>query len=113
MVKNLPAMPEIKPACNGFDPWVGKIPWKRKWQPTPVLAYGQNILWTEEHGGLQSMGCKSQTGLSDETTTTNYCGRQPLFKMETKGKSSFIKSYVSTEIPLNRTPWISFFYIFW
>ena len=22
---------------RGFDPWVGKIPWRRKWQPTPVL----------------------------------------------------------------------------
>jgi len=22
---------------TGFDPWVGKIPWRRKWQPTPVL----------------------------------------------------------------------------
>ena len=21
----------------GFDPWVGKIPWKRKWQPFPVF----------------------------------------------------------------------------
>ena len=20
-----------------FDPWVGKIPWKKKWQPTPVF----------------------------------------------------------------------------
>ena len=20
-----------------FDPWDGKIPWRRKWQPTPVL----------------------------------------------------------------------------
>ena len=20
-----------------FDPWVGNIPWRRKWQPTPVL----------------------------------------------------------------------------
>ena len=20
-----------------FNPWVGKIPWRRKWQPTPVL----------------------------------------------------------------------------
>ena len=20
----------------GFDPWVGKIPWRRKWHPTPV-----------------------------------------------------------------------------
>ena len=36
-------------------PWVGRIPWKRKWQPTPsILAWG--IPWTEEPGGLQSMG---------------------------------------------------------
>ena len=20
-----------------FDPWVGKIPWRRKWQPAPVF----------------------------------------------------------------------------
>ena len=29
-----------------FDPWVGKIPWRRKWQPAPVLmpgkSYGQS-----------------------------------------------------------------------
>ena len=33
-----------------------------------VLAW--KILWTEEPGGLQSMGCKSWTQLSDKTTTT-------------------------------------------
>jgi len=21
----------------GFDPWLKKIPWRRKWQPTPVF----------------------------------------------------------------------------
>ena len=45
--------------CNvgdlGFDPWVGKIPWRRKWQPTPVFLPGKS-LWTEEPGRLQSMG---------------------------------------------------------
>ena len=30
MVQNLPAM-------RGFSPWVGKIPWRRAWQPTPVF----------------------------------------------------------------------------
>ena len=24
------------------DPWVGKIPWRRKWQPTPVFLPGKN-----------------------------------------------------------------------
>ena len=23
------------------DPWVGKIPWSRKWQPTPVFLPGE------------------------------------------------------------------------
>ena len=26
----------------GFDPWFRKIPWKRKWQPTPVLLPGES-----------------------------------------------------------------------
>ena len=35
MVKNLPATGETK-----FDPWVRKIPWRRKWQPTPEFLPG-------------------------------------------------------------------------
>ena len=26
----------------GFDPWVGKIPWRRKWQSTPGLLPGKS-----------------------------------------------------------------------
>ena len=40
---------------HGFDPWVGKIPWRRKWQPTPVLLPGK-IPWTEKPCKLQSLG---------------------------------------------------------
>ena len=33
---------------GGFNPWVGKIPWRRKWQPTlvflPGKSRGQRIL---------------------------------------------------------------------
>ena len=25
-----------------FDPWFGKIPWRRKWQPTPVFLPGKS-----------------------------------------------------------------------
>ena len=25
-----------------FNPWVGKIPWRRKWQPTPVSLPGKS-----------------------------------------------------------------------
>ena len=45
-VKNLPTM---------RNPWVGKIPWRRAWQPSPVFLPGESP-WTEEPGWLQSMG---------------------------------------------------------
>jgi len=35
-----------------FDPWVGKIPWRRKWQPTPVLLPGKSYGQMEELGRL-------------------------------------------------------------
>ena len=27
---------------HGFNPWVRKIPWRRKWQPTPVFLPGES-----------------------------------------------------------------------
>ena len=30
------------PGGKRFDPWVGKIPWRRKWQPTPGLLPGKS-----------------------------------------------------------------------
>ena len=27
---------------RGFDPWVGKIPWRRAWQPTVVFLPGES-----------------------------------------------------------------------
>ena len=40
---------------HGFDPWVGKIPWMKAWQLTPVFFPGK-IPQTEEPGRLQSIG---------------------------------------------------------
>ena len=37
------------------EPWVGKIPWRRKRQPTPVFLPGKSH-WTEEPLGLESTG---------------------------------------------------------
>ena len=39
MVKSLPACSAEDP---GFNPWVRKIPWRRKWQPTPVFLPGKS-----------------------------------------------------------------------
>ena len=40
---------------RGFNPWVGKIPWRRALQPTPEFLPGESS-WTEDSGGLQSIG---------------------------------------------------------
>ena len=45
-VKRLPTLPE-----TGFNPWVRKIPSRRKWQPTPVFLPG------ESHGQRGLVGC--------------------------------------------------------
>ena len=48
--KNLPA--NAGDIRRRFDPWVGKIPWRRAWQPTPVFLPG------ESHGQRSLVGCR-------------------------------------------------------
>ena len=50
-----PHLPMKETKMSGFDPWVGKTPWRRTWQPTPVFWPGGSP-WTEVLGGLQSIG---------------------------------------------------------
>ena len=54
-----------------FDPWVRKIPWRRKWQPTPVLLPGKS------HGqrslvDYSPWDCKELDTLSDFTSLQTF-----------------------------------------
>ena len=51
VVKNLPAIRDMR--CK-FNPWAGKIPWKRAWQPTLVFLPG------ESHGQRSLVGYSPQ-----------------------------------------------------
>ena len=53
-----------KSTCNAreFDPWVGKIPWRKAWQPTPVYLLG------ESHGQRSLVGY-SPEGSKESVTT--------------------------------------------
>ena len=45
---------------GGFEPWVGKIPWRRKWQPTlvflPGTSHGQGAWQVTAHGVARELG---------------------------------------------------------
>ena len=58
------ALDSKESACNAGDlgsiPRLGRSPGEgegSEWQPTPIFLPGESP-WTEEPGGLQSMGCK-------------------------------------------------------
>ena len=85
-----------EPACQcrghkrlGFDPWVGKIPWRRKWQPTPVFLPG------EFHGqrslvGYSPWGCK-------ESDLTKHTSRNLTYYTVSSGPSSENTTVTTTE----------------
>ena len=64
MVKNLPAVRESWVLSLGQED-----PLRRTWQPTPVFLPGES-LWTEEPGGLQSMGLQR---VGHDWTTKHTC----------------------------------------
>ena len=56
----------------GFDSWVGKIPWTRAWQPTPVFltgeSHGQRSL-----GGYSPLGYKEWDMPKQRSTAQYIC----------------------------------------
>ena len=47
-----------------FDPWVGKIPWRKEWQPTPVFLH------VESHGQRSLAVCSPWDHTESDTTET-------------------------------------------
>ena len=61
-----------EPTCQGrrhrrhqFDPWLGEIPWRREWQPTPIFLSG------ESHGqrslASHSPECRKESDMTEAT----------------------------------------------
>ena len=61
MVRNLPANAG-RCKRHRFHPWVGKIPWRRKWELTPVLLPGKFC-------GQRNLAGYSQWGLKESDAT--------------------------------------------
>ena len=52
-----------------FNPWVGKIPWSRKWQPTPVFLSLHSWGGLEYPRGQRSLVGYSPWGRKESDTT--------------------------------------------
>ena len=65
-----------EPACQhkraGFHPWVGKLPWRRARQPTPVFlpaeSQGQRSLAGYSPGGRKELGTTEHVAHVRETS---------------------------------------------
>ena len=59
-----------------FNPWVRKIPWRRKWQPTPVLLPGKSHGWRSLVG--YSLWGHRQSDTTERTFSTNLWTQLPI-----------------------------------
>ena len=78
---------------RGFDPWVRKIPWRRKWQPAPVFLPG------ESHGqgslvGYSLSGCHR---VRHDLMTKHQCVRVIQWKSQ--------REWLPAERQMSRKPW--------
>ena len=55
-----PARQHRRHKRHGFDPWVGKIPWRKAWQPTLVFLPAESP-WTGAWWAIVHGVAKSQT----------------------------------------------------
>ena len=76
----------------GFNPWVGKVPWRRKWQPTLVFLHGK------------SQGQRSLAGYSPwghkESDMTEWAHKFPL--LQSRGSRPLGFSSCGSQAPEHR-----------
>ena len=62
-----------------FDPWVGKIPWRRTWQPTLVFLLGKSQGWRSLAGyspwGRKESDTTEQLTLHFTEPSEGKCGK--------------------------------------
>ena len=85
-----------------FDPWVEKIPWRRKWQPTPVFlpgkSQGQRSLagygsWDHKESDMTWVRAHTHTKYSFKFGVAkiqqNFLSSEAISKMATRWKSHY------------------------
>ena len=116
MVKNLPAMQDIQPAIyplcvktlccytctkscptlrDSFNPWVRKIPWRRKWKPTSAFLPG-------EANGQRSLMGYSPWGLRGGTTEPLSLSKMVYKDMNSESAGLYKKGELTEKLALQQ-----------
>ena len=99
-MEKFPGGSEVKASASnvgdpGSSPWVGKIPWRRKWQSTPVFLPG------ESHGRRSLVRYSPRGGKESDTTEwLHLTSLQVTMDFEKKSKTKHNKK---TTTPLTIT----------
>ena len=89
VIKNLPTGAGD---LRDFDPWMGKNPWRRAWQPTPIFLSG------ESHGQRSLVGYSPRGRTESDTTeaTSHTWNKNLLYSTENFTQDS-VMTYMEKE----------------
>ena len=77
----------------GFNPWVAKIPWRRKWQPIPIFLpgkfHGQRSLASYSLSGCKELETAEHTCILPRFTSSNILSQRTFSSSPNKEKKKF------------------------
>ena len=79
---------------RGFNPWVGKIYWKRKWQPSPVFLPGESL-------GQRSLVGYSPRGCKESDTTERLSMYAHHGRWDVRGRGSQAPILAGEQVPFH------------
>ena len=78
----------------GFDPWFGKIPWRRSWQPNPVFLPGESHGQRSLMDYMQSVGLQSVRHHQSDLVYSTQLVTQSEVSQKEKKQIWVIKAYI-------------------
>ena len=83
---------------HGFDPWIGKIPWRRKWQPTPVFL-PEKLCGRRSLAGYSPCIAKNRTRLSNWACAQQHLRLGHFLWPASNGASPQVSLWTITPLP--------------
>ena len=102
--RDFPGGSDVKSIClqcgrPGFNPWVGKIPWRRKWQPIPVFLPGK-FHGRRSLAGYSPCGRRVRTWLSEFTSPSALSSSNMSYTLPVISSQDLIISFVFLKISI-------------